>query len=268
MFQTPSLRTAFLSAAALVVASLAMTAGASAQSCPGVGQTFWKNDTLPDVPTGPISVSVIPGLCEGEGAATVFNLIPGSPLQKMTQVVVPFGSAGGASGATAAVNLQIFDGVTFSGPQNTPTLGPLVFDLSTATGSNLQVTSTALNAFDLSSFNVTVGASGLGNFVVAFIMEINPNGSCATGFTSNFFTDNSQVGFFCNPVITPEKTSLMLIQGQGWTDGAKATVSGVSLCPFFLRWHLGDPGMYGGRGAREPAPSFCGHLFNSSGWLL
>lgn len=234
MFQVPSLRATLFGAVTILLASLGLATSAEAQACPGPTQTFWKNDTLPDIPTGPLAISVIPGLCEGEGAATVFDLVPGSALQKVTQVVVPFGSAGGASGATAAVNLRIYDGVTFSGPQNTPTLGPLVFDLGANTGSNIQVTSTALNAFDLSSFNVTVGASGLGNYVVAFIMEINPNGSCATGFTSNFFTDNSQVGFFCNPAITPEKTSLMLIQGQGWTDAAKATVSGIPLCPFFF----------------------------------
>lgn len=227
---TPS-TIARLAATALVVLALALPS--TAQDCPDSGDTFYKNDSLPDVPTGSFSISVIPGLCEGEGAATVFDLAPGAPLQQVTQVACPFGSAGGASGAVASVNVQVFDGVTFSGSQNTPTLGAKVFDLAQDTGSSMQVTSTALNTIDLTQYNVTVGASGLGNFVVAFVMEINPNGSCATGYTSNFFTDNSQFGFFCNEAITPPKTSLIYILGQGWLDASKATVTGIPLCPFY-----------------------------------
>ena len=224
-----SLRT--LATAALSLAAL--TAPASAQVCPSPTNTFWKNDSLPDAPSGPISVSVIPGLCEGEGAANVFTLDPGMPLQRVTQVVCPFGAASGASGFTASVNVQVFDGVTFSGPSNTPTLGPKVFDFAQDLGSSLQVTSTSLNVFDLSPYDVQVGASGMGNFVVAFIMEINPSGNCASGFNANFFTDNSQFGFNCDPNVTPPKTSLMNILGQGWVDVSKATVTGIPICPFF-----------------------------------
>lgn len=230
---TSTLRTTLAGAALSLLALVALAPSSLAQTCPGVTDTFWKNDTLPDNPSGSFGISVIPGLCEGEGAATVFNLVPGTPLQKLTQVVCPFGSAGGASGATALVNVQVFDGVTFSGPANTPILGPKVFDLGADFGNSMQVTSTGLNVLDMSNYNVTVGASGTGNFVVAFVMEFNPNGNCATGFTSNFFTDNSAPGFFCNPAITPEKTSLMYILGQGWTDASKAAVTGVPLCPFF-----------------------------------
>lgn len=231
MFKTSQLRKAITYAASAIALGLALGAPASAQTC--AGQTFWKNDNLPDNPAGALSISVIPGLCEGEGIGTVFNLAPGSPLQRVTQVVCPFGSAGGASGATAAVNVQIYDGVTFSGANNVPTLGPLVFDLAVDTGNSMQVTSTALNVFDMTNYNVNVGASGLGNYVVAFVMEINFNGNCDNGFTSNFFTDNSSPGFFCNPAITPPLTNLMLIQGQGWTDASKATVQGFPLCPLF-----------------------------------
>jgi hypothetical protein len=231
MFKPSQLRSALSCAAAALTLGFALGVPASAQTC--AGQTFWKNDNLPDNPTGSLSISVIPGLCEGEGIGTVFDLAPGSALQKITQVVCPFGSAGGASGAVAAVNVLIYDGVTFSGAANTPSLGPLVFDLAADTGNNMQVSSTALNVFDMTNFNVSVGASGLGNYVVAFVMEININGNCDNGFTSNFFTDSSSPGFLCNPAITPPLTNLMLIQGQGWTDASKAMVQGFSLCPLF-----------------------------------
>ena len=231
MFNPSQLRSALTCAAAALTLGLAFGAPASAQTC--AGQTFWKNDSLPDNPSGSLGISLIPGLCEGEGIGSVFNLAPGSPLQKVTQVVCPFGSAGGASGAVALVNVLIYDGVTFSGALNTPTLGPLVFDLGADTGNSMQVTSTALNVFDMTNYDVKVGASGLGNYVVAFQMEFNTNGNCDNGFTSNFFTDNSSPGFFCNPAITPPQTNLMFILGQGWTDASKAMVQGFTLCPLF-----------------------------------
>jgi hypothetical protein len=236
--------------AALVAgaAVLSLTPDASAQACPGANDTFWKVDTLPDIPQGQMTISVIPGLCEGEGAANVFTLPPGTPLQRLTQVVAPFGAAGGTSGFVASVNVQVYDGVTFSGPFNTPTLGPKVFDLGADFASNMQVTSTGLNVFDMSPYNVTVGASGLGNFVVAFIMEVNPNGNCTSGYNANFFTDNSQPGFFgCDPVITPPKTSLMFILGQGWVDVNKASVGGIQICPLFYA------GIWGIRACTEDA---------------
>jgi hypothetical protein len=218
----------------LAGAFLLLASAASAQVCPSPTNSFWKNDHLPNNPQGPLTISVIPGLCEGEGAANVFTLLPGMPLQRVTQVVCPFGASSGANGFTASVNVQVFDGVSFSGPQNTPTLGPKVFDFAADLGSSLQVTSTGLNVFDLTQYNVVVGQSGLGNFVVAFTMEFNPNGNCASGFNANFFTDNTQFGFQCDANITPPKTSLMNILGQGWVDVSKATVTGIPICPFFF----------------------------------
>ena len=98
-----------------------------------------------------------------------------------------------------------------------------------------------LNTLDTSSYNIIVGAAaGTGSppvrrFAICFRCDINfhPTGSCATGWPANFFTDNSQFGFTCNPAITPQRTSIMEIQGQGWRDAALATVSGVPLCPIY-----------------------------------
>lgn len=42
-----------------------LASAAPAQLC-GNGETFFKNDKLPQVPGGPAQISVIPGLCEGE----------------------------------------------------------------------------------------------------------------------------------------------------------------------------------------------------------
>lgn len=234
-----------LASAALALATLVGLA--PAQTCPSPTNTFWKNDGLPDNPQGQLTISVIPGLCEGEGAANVFTLDPGAPIQRLTQVVCPFGASSGAGGFVASVNVQVFDGVTFSGPQNTPTLGPKVFDFAQDFGSSMQVTSTGFNVFDMTPYDVKVGQSGLGNFVVAFIMEVNPNGNCATGYNANFFTDNSQFGFSCDPTVTPPQTSLMNILGQGWVDVSKATVTGIPICPFFYA------GVWGIRACTEDA---------------
>lgn len=240
----PRLRTLLLAGAS----ALLLTSLASAQACPSGMDTFWKVDKLPAIPSGSITISVIPGLCEGEAAANVFTIPGGTPVQRLTQVVAPFGANGGTSGFTASVNVQVFDGVTFTGALNTPTLGPKVFDLAADYSSSMQVTSTGLNVFDMSPYNVLVGQSGLGNFVVAFTMEFNPNGSCTAGFNANFFTDNDQPGFFgCDPTITPEKTSLMFILGQGWTDVSKATVTGIPICPLFYS------GIWGIRACTEDA---------------
>jgi hypothetical protein len=205
-----------------------------AQACPSPSNTFWKRDTLPAIPgSTPLSFSVIQGLCEGEAAAVVFNLPAGMPPQKLTQVVAPFGAAGGASGFVAQLNVEVFDGVSFSG--QIPNMGTQVFDLGNVTSSAMQVTTTGLNTLDVSSYNITVGNNPTHRrFAIAFRLDFNPNGNCTTGYPANLFTDNTvSSGFFCNPNITPAQTSLLDIAGQGWRDGAYATVSGFPLCPFY-----------------------------------
>jgi len=198
---------------------------AAAQICSSPDATFWKNDTLPQVPSGAETISIIPGLCEGEAAGMVFTLGPSDPLQEIEKVAVGFGDQLGAGGFNATVNVEIYDGVTWSG--GIPTLGPKVFDLNADTGASMQVVSTGINELDLSSQGIVVG--GTGTFVLAFRMNINPNGNCTTGFNANFFTDG-QGGGSCTTI---PMTSLIDIQGQGWRDASTATVGGFPLCPLF-----------------------------------
>lgn len=226
-------------AARLAVALFVSLVPAFAQGCPGQG-TFWKRDTLPVSPTGLTGVSVIQGLCEGESAGVVFEMPATMPVQRITQVVAPWGAALGVNGFQAALDVEVYDGVSFSGA--VANMGTLVFSLSTSSTSNLQVQSHALNTLDTSTYNIIVGnAPPTGNppvrrFAICFRVDLNlhPTGSCATGYPANFFTDNAQApSFTCNNVITPQRTSLIEIQGQGWRDAAQATVTGIPLCPFY-----------------------------------
>ena len=218
-----------LSASCLASGLLVTAAPAVAQDC--FGGTLFKNDILDDQPSGQITVSVIPGLCVGEAAGSVFDLPGGTP-QVLTKCSVGFGANGGIQGASAVVNLEIYDGVTFNG--SNAVLGPKVFDFADDVGGNIQVFSTGLNEVDITFENVVVGAGGSSNYVVAWRMLINENGDCPTGYTSNFFTDNTQSGLFgCNPSITPQGKNLIDIEGQGWQDAALATVTGIPLCPLF-----------------------------------
>ena len=221
---------------AAVLLSLFLSPHLAAQGCSS--GTFWQRDTLPSVPsTLPVGVSVIQGMCEGESAGIVFELPAGMPVQKITKVVAPWGAAFGANGFQAALDLEVYDGVSFSG-QNV-NMGQLVFSLTQQATQNLQVTSHALNELDTSPYNIIVGAQppvgGVRRFAICFRCDINfhPTGSCATGWPANFFTDNSATQFICNPNTTPQQTSIIQIAGQGWRDAALATVSGIPLCPFY-----------------------------------
>lgn len=197
---------------------------APAQNCGSPTANFWKTDTLPQVPSGAEQVSIIQGLCEGEAAGMAFYLSPGEPAQELTKVAIGFGAPFGAPGFTATANVEIYDGITWNG--NIPTLGPKVFDLNDDFGTDLQLTSTGINEFDMSSTNTVVGGSGA--FVVAFRMNINLNGSCAGGYNASFITDGA--GGACSTV---PMTSLIDIQGVGWRDARTATVGGFPLCPLF-----------------------------------
>ncbi len=217
-------------APALLIA-LSLGLSAHAQDCQGA--TLFKNDVLPAVPSGQTTFSVIPGLCEGEAAGAVLDLPGSGAPQRLTSVGVGFGAASGASGASAVVNLEVYDGVSFSGA--VANLGPKVFDYANDVGGNLQLISSSVNEIDLSAYNVVVGNSGDTDFVVVVRILLNPNGSCATGYQTNLFTDNSQPpGFTCNPAITLPGRNLIDIEGQGWRDASKATITGIPLCPFFF----------------------------------
>ncbi len=203
-----------------------LSASASAQTCPGAADQFWKNDNLPQNPSGATAVAVVPGLCPGEASGSVFNLTTGQAPQHVKQVSVGFGAQGGVGGKTAQVNIEIYDGVTWNGTK--PVLGPKVFDYNVANGSNVTVQSHGINVFDISSNNVLVG-QGTTAFAVVFRMVSNTNGSCAAGYTANFFTDATST-FSCS---AKPKANLMFILGQGFVDPSNATVSGFPLCPLF-----------------------------------
>lgn len=215
---------------AVALAAALTAASAQAQSC-GTS-VLLKNDILPDVPGGFLTVSVIPGLCENEAAGAVLDLPSPGSLHTVERVAVPFGNQFGINGNTAVANVEIYDGVTFNGAS--ATLGPKVFDFANDVGGNIQLLSTGLNEIDLSPYGVVVGGAGNANIAVVARMLINPNGNCTSGFSTNFFTDNSQGGIFgCDPNITPPGQNLMDIQGQGWVDPAVASVSGFPLCPLY-----------------------------------
>ena len=214
----------------------------AAQGCASAGSTFWKRDTLPVTPSGLTGVSVIQGMCEGESAGVVFEMPANMPVQRITQVVAPWGAALGVNGFAAALDVEVYDGVSFSGAS--VNMGNLVFSLTNQATANMQVQSHGLNTLDTSTYNIIVGAAApTGNppvrrFAICFRCDLNfhPTGTCATGWQANFFTDNSQQPTFpfnCNNIITPQRTSVIEIQGQGWRDAALATVTGIPLCPIY-----------------------------------
>jgi len=219
--------------------SLTSASALTGQGC--TSGTFWQRDSLPASPSSlPLSVSVIQGMCEGESAGVVFEMPATMSVQKITKVVAPWGAAFGANGFQAALDVEVYDGVSFSG-QNV-NMGQLVFSLTQNASQSMQVSSHALNELDTSPYNIIVGAQpaigGVRRFAICFRMDLNfhPSGSCATGWPANFFTDNSQTPTFpfaCNPNITPTQTSIIQIIGQGWRDAALASVSGIQLCPIY-----------------------------------
>jgi hypothetical protein len=212
---------------AIALSMLGLASHAAAQTC-GAGQSLLKNDNLPANPGGATQVSVIPGLCEGEAAAAVFDISALGNAVRVHSAAIGYFNAGGATGIEAAVNLEIYDGVTFSG--GIPTLGPKIFDFEEQTGGNVGISSSAINETSLASFNILATSTRL---VVAWRMGINgSSGSCAVGYTTNFATDNTCQGLGCGCNAGSQK-NLIFIQGQGWRDAATATVSGFPICPLF-----------------------------------
>lgn len=224
--------------------SFLLAAAAMGQACPP-SQTLLVNDNLPAAPSGLQSFAVIQGLCDGEAAAAVFDTTTVASAVKVDLAAVAYG--GTAQGVQAAVNLRLFDGVTF-GAGGVPVLGPMIFDYAATTGASIGVTSTAVNTQDISAFNVVASS---GKLVVAWVMQFNgdPAGSCATGYPHNLMTDyGGGLQLTCDPNVTPPQKNLVYVQGQGWLDVTQAVVSGVPLCPFFYsgNWII--------RACVEPAP--------------
>jgi hypothetical protein len=187
----------------------------SAQLCPNPNtDTFWKHDTIADVPVGslPVGSAVITPLCTGEAAGSYFQLVPGQGPQFLKQVSIGYGHITEDPTFQAILNIEIFSGdVTFN-PTNIVTMPPKVFDLMADTGLSFNVLSEGVSAFDLSPYNIVVE----GNFVVAFRMVANVSfpGCQAAGIGSdaNFLTDGPG---FCEP-----GKSLLDERTVGWVDPA------------------------------------------------
>ncbi len=208
------MRSSVLVRSALCSAALTLLAAAlPAQLCPSGSDTFWKNDNLPQNPSGPLSVSVIPGLCEGEAAGTYFQMPGGMGTQRIKQVSVGFGHQFGGAGFQALVNVEIYQGnVTFNA-NGTAVLGTKIFDLVDTAGQEAQIASTAINTIDMTPYNVQVST----NFVVAIRMNFNLSfpGCPGSGAPANFFTDNAGAGQ------CPQGKNLLYELSAGWVDPAK-----------------------------------------------
>ena len=207
---------------------------ASAQTC-GPNEVLLRNDNLPAVPSGLTGAAVIQGLCENEGMGAVFDVSGIGQQVQIKRVAGALLNAGGANGVNCVVNLQIYDGVTFSG--GVPVLGPLVFDWAAATGTNISFTSSAINTHDISGNNVVVTS---GQAVVCWTMLFNLGaGTCASGYSTNFATDFT-AGGFNPPCMTNQQTNLIFITGQGWRLVENAQVSGIPICGGFFNAYNGN----------------------------
>ncbi|MBK9383925.1 MAG: hypothetical protein IPN34_03750 [Planctomycetes bacterium] len=203
-----------------LLAAVLCGAGLEAQSC-GAGQNLLKNDAIPGVPNGATAVALVPGLCDGEAAMSVFRTQGAVRIDKAS---VMFANNFGASGTLALVNLEIYSGATFR-TDGRVSLGPKVFDFASATGNDIQISTHALNEIDISSRNVVIST---GTVVIAWRMQLNTaSGSCALGYTSNFATDNN---FVCR-----SGENILDAQGVGPVDPCTYLGFGVPLYPTFFR---------------------------------
>ncbi|MBI5851668.1 MAG: hypothetical protein HZB39_11685 [Planctomycetes bacterium] len=198
--------------------SLLLTSLVAAQNC-GTGNIILKNDTLPDLPSGATAVGVVPGLCEGEAAMSIFQT--GGPVS-VNSVAVMFGSYAGTNGVQAVVDIEIYDGIT-PGVGGRWVLGPRVFRLSDL-GSNLQIQTHGINTYTLPApVRVTSGQC-----VVGWRMVLNTaTGSCASGYTANFCVDAAPT---CRPGI-----NVLDAIGHGPIDPVTYNGFGVPLCPIYFR---------------------------------
>jgi hypothetical protein len=213
---------ALRSLAGLAVAAFLGTGLAEAQTC-GPNEVFLKNDTLPAVPSGPLAVAVIRGLCEGEAMGAVFDVSGIGTQVQLQNAAFGFFNVAGANGIQAVVNLKVHDGITWSG--GVPTLGPEIFDWANVTGSSIAATTHAINTVDTSAQNIVVTS---GKLVITWWMDINPNGDCPSGYTSNFGTDDGSGA--CSAV--PQQ-NLLYISGTGWRDPSTAAIGPFPLCPLY-----------------------------------
>ncbi len=213
----------------LAASAALMASAATAQLCPDPSNdTFWKHDTIADVPVGsvPVGSAVITPLCTGEAAGSYFQLAPGQAPQYLKQVSIGYGHINMNTTFQAILNIEIYQGTVGFNPTSTVSMPPKIFDLMVDTGTSFNVTSVGVSSFDLSQYNIVVED----NFVVAFRMVSNVSfpgcPSAGVGSDANFLTDGPG---FCDP-----GKSLLDERNTGWVDPADwwfATFQPI--CPTF-----------------------------------
>ena len=192
-----------------------------AQVCTGNGRVL-KNDSLPDSPSGPLPIAIVPGLCNGEAAMAILNA--GGPC-RVDQVGIVYAHQTAATGVLADVDVEIYDGATAL-PNGKYVLGAKLFTLS-ASSQLLRLVSTGLNVYPLPQ-PVRVPS---GMPVVSFRMVTNQAvGSCQLGYAANFATDPSLgCGLTGKDVLDAT--------GHGPIDPHLYTGFGGNLCPLYFRGH-------------------------------
>lgn len=216
----------------LLLGGLALAAFAAttpAQLCADAGDSFWKNDSLPDVPVGQTGASVIIAVCLDEAAGTVFQLPPGSAPQYLKQVSMGFGHVTDDDSFVATTNIEIYQGEPGWNPGGPISMGTKIFDLQADTGTTFDMPSSGLSSFDLSPYNVVVSDT----FVVAFRMLANSAlvfpacPSAIQGTPANFLTDNGG----CTPQL-----NVLDERVTGWVDPTDWQFApGQTICPTFYR---------------------------------
>ena len=87
------------------LAAAALAGGAVSQTCTA-GNLLLKNDRHPAAPTAATQVAVVPGLCIGEAAMSVFDVT--GPVT-VNSVSCMFANSIGTNGVQAAVDVEIFE---------------------------------------------------------------------------------------------------------------------------------------------------------------
>jgi hypothetical protein len=189
-----------------------------AQNC-GANSTLLKNDILPDNPSGALQVAVVPGLCVGEAAMSVFDA--GGPVT-VESVSIAFVNRFATNGIQAVVDVEIYDGATLNSAGRY-TLGPQLFKLSSGS-SNLQIRSSGINEYRLP---VPVRVPS-GKPVIGFrMLQTLAGGSCLLGYDTNFATDAQYTK-------TPGR-NILDATGHGPIDPTLYMGFGVPLYPIYFR---------------------------------
>ena len=212
-------------------ALLALPNTAQAQACPGPSDTFWKNDVLVDDPVGivPVGAAVLTPFCQGEAAGSYFQLAPGSAPQYLKQVSMGFGDIQNAGTFQAVLNIEIYEGTPTFNPGFNVIMPPKVFDLAIDGGTSMNVTSSGMQSFDLSPYNIVLED----DFIVAFRLVQNVSFSicqpATIGHDANMLTDAA-----ANLTCVSGK-NLLDERDNGWVDPADWLFDGFisPICPTF-----------------------------------